>query len=944
MNILSKMMTIAFALVGGVAMAQQMPEMPPLPMDPRVRTGQLPNGLTYYLRHNELPEHQAEFYIAQKVGSVLEEESQRGLAHFLEHMAFNGTKNFPGKSMLEYLQRHGVKFGTNVNAYTAIDETVYNISAVPIDETKHPHIVDSCLLILHDWSSCIALEDEEIDNERGVIHEEWRTRTSAQLRMYDVFLPKLLPGNRYSERMPIGLMSVVDNFKYQELRDYYNKWYHPSLQGIFVVGDIDVDYVEQQIQQLWADVHNPENEAERVYYPVEDNKEPLVAITSDPEMSGNMLQVMYKRDPLPDNIKLTQMGYFTSVIQNVVSTIINQRLEELTQKADAPYMGAGAGFGQYLLAKTKENFTVQIRFRENEWKRGLQTAMGVVLSAVQYGFTDAEVERIKADILSGYESAYNERDKQRNGQIVAEIQRNFLEAEPMPGIEMEWEMIQQMMPMLSKEMLSQVAQQMLISSENVAMLIMAQQKEGNVLPTEEELLAAYQEALNQEVLPYEEKLSGVKLLPAPPTQTGRVVSEKEGIWGSKEWILSNGVRVIYKVTDFKKDEVSMVAYSKGGTRLDMSQPNIVRQTLSTMASLGGLGDYSVTDLPKVMAGKNASVGLSIGGYSESLSGSCVPKDMRAMMELTYLNFTDLRYDEEAYQAYFNNMQTRMKMLQDNPNKILNDSLTLTLYPGRPDMKPVGMEDLGLLNYQKGFELGKQRFANAADFTFYFIGNIDEDSLRQMCEQYIAILPASQEREERPKDVDPVPGSRQNRFELPMQQAKTTVFNEFLLYDRPYSLRDGLIANMLGQSVNIIFTETIREQEGAVYSPNAGASMDADTGLTELQYSFDTGAEKLERAEQVAYDELCKLAKEGIREDVFQKVHDYLLKTHEASVKENSYWMGKIQDYYEFGRNTVDGWEETLSSITAADLQQLVARLVSDEATRIQFVANGVEKN
>lgn len=934
-------LVMAFGLCSSVLVAQQMPQMPPLPMDPQVRYGQLPNGLTYYIRHNDLPEHHAEFFIAQKVGSVLEEESQRGLAHFLEHMAFNGTKNYPGKGLLEYLQRHGVKFGTNVNAYTSIDETVYNISDVPIDETLHPGIVDSCLLILHDWSGYLTLDGDEIDKERGVIHEEWRTRTSATLRMYETILPKLIPGNRYAERMPIGLMSVVDNFAYDELRNYYHKWYRPDLQGIFVVGDVDVDAVEQKIQTLWSDIHNPEDEAERVYFPVEDNQEPLVAVASDPEQNYNVLAVMYKTDPLPDAVKLTQIGYMTSLLENIITMALNQRLAELTQKADAPFMQAGAEFGKYIVCKTKECFELDIVFRENEWQKGLNAALGVVLSAAKYGFTESEIERVKADILSGMENAYNERDKQKNRTIVREIQRHFLSAEPMPGIEMEWQMVQQIFPMLSAAMINQVAQQ-IVTPNNVALLVMGQQKEGNVLPTEEELLAAYNAALQQEVSAYEEALSGIELLPNAPARTGKVVSEEAGDWGSTVWTLSNGVTVVYKPTDFKKDQVLMSAYSKGGTRLDMTQPNIVRQTIEDLATVGGLGQFSATDLPKVLAGKNASVSMSVDARSESLSGSAAPKDLRTLFELIYLNMTDLRYDEEAYQAWFKRQQTQLQMIQDNPQKIMSDSLQLTLYPGMPDMAPTQLADLDLIDYRKGFELGKKRFANAADFTFYFVGNVDVDSLRQMSEQYLANLPASADREIRPAAVLPVAGSRENRFDLPMQQAKTSVYDIFYVYDTPYTLKDGLTANMLGQSVSIIFTETIREEEGAVYSPHAQASMDATTGLLTMLYLFDTGADKLENAEAVAYREIQKIADEGVRDDVFQKVHDYMVKSHQEQVKENSYWLSNLQQKREFGINSVDGWEEIFDSITADDVKAMLQRFLSTEATRIQFVANGVE--
>lgn len=917
----------------------QMQQIPPLPMDPQVRYGKLPNGLTYYIRHNDLPEHHANFYIAQKVGSVLEEESQRGLAHFLEHMAFNGTKNFPDKGLLEYLQKHGVKFGANVNAYTSIDETVYNIDDVPTDPVAHPGIIDSCLLILHDWSGYITLADEEIDNERGVIHEEWRTSTSPQLRMYEVLLPKLLPNNRYAERLPIGKMEVVDNFTYDVLRNYYKKWYRPDLQGIFVVGDVDVDAVEQKINELWSDIHMPENPAERVYFPVEDNEQPLVAVASDKEQQYNLLSVMYKSDKMPDEMHLTQVGYLTDMVQNIITSALNQRLEELTQKADAPFLQVGAGFGEYILAKTKDAFQLNIIFKENEWQKGLNAVMATAMSAAKFGFTESEIERVKADIMSNLENAYNERDKRKNGQIVAEIQRHFLQAEAMPGIEMEWQMVQQILPMINSAMINQVMAQA-ITPTNVALMVMGQQKEGNVLPTEDELVAAYQASLQQEVQPYEEALSGIKLLPEAPVKAGKVVSEADGVYGSKVWTLSNGIKIVWKQTDFKKDQVLMNAYSHGGYQMEKDQTNIVRQTLDDMFSLGGIGQFKTTDLPKVLAGKNVSCSTSISDDCEVVSGSATPKDLRTLFELMYLGYTQPRYDEEAYQAWFNRLQNQYQMLEGNPQKIMSDSLTLTLYAGQPDKAPIQLPELAQLDYKKGFELSKKRFANPADFTFYFVGNIDADSLRTFSEQYLACLPTTAEREAEPAPSLPTRGSRENRFDLPMQQPKTSVYNFFLLYDQPYTLKETLMTDMLGQAAAIVFTETIREKEGGVYSPHAQANLGYTTKLGMMLYLFDTGADKLERIEGVAYDEFKKLADEGIREDVFQKVHDYMAKHHEEQVKENGFWLGQLRNMDMYQLNLVDGWNEALDSITLADLQALMKKYVYD-ADRVQFISNGV---
>ncbi len=929
--LLSFVMMWAFA---GVAVAQ-MPEMPPLPMDPNVRYGKLDNGLTYYIRRNNLPENRAEFYIAQRVGSVLEEEEQRGLAHFLEHMAFNGTKNFPDKSMLDYLERQGVKFGTNVNAYTSIDETVYNLSDVP---TTIPGLVDSCLLILHDWSGYISLEDKAIDDERGVIHEEWRTRSNAGLRMYEnVVLPKMLPGNRYGERLPIGLMSVIDNFSYEALRAYYHKWYRPDLQAVMVVGDINVDEIEAKIKTLWQDIQTPADAAERVYYTVEDNVEPLVAVASDKEMTANLMVVNYKSDPLPDNLKLTQLGFVNDLVQNIIAEGINMRVGELAQKADAPFLQAGVDFGSFIVAKTKDAFSLSIIFKEGEWNKGLQAMVGVVKSVAEYGFTPSEVERIKADILSNYENYYNERDTRKNGQLVKEMTRHFLESEPMPGIELEYQMIQQIMPVLTVEMINQSCRQ-LITKENVAMYMMAQDKESNPIPTEAELLAAYQAAVAQPAVAYEEKLSGVELMTSLP-KSGKIKKESTGAFGTTVWTLSNGAKVVYKQTDFKQDEIILTGYSAGGSKIvDPKENFVVRDMMGQIVSLGGIADFSTTDLPKVLAGKRAELHVNINRTHESLGGNCSPKDLETLLQLLYLNMTDLRYDEEAYAAWYKRIESSLLNSEKTPQYILSDSLSRTLYAGQPELYPTRSEDLKQLDYKRSFELACRRFDNAQDFTFYFIGNIQPDSLRPLVEQYIASLPKGRKAEKRPAEDEYTAGPVENRFEIPMQTPKTTVYNVFFA-PMKWTLKDYLTMNMLYQIMNIVYTETVREQEGGTYGVQVFGSISHVNSSMRFLYAFDTGAEKCAHLEKVAFKGLQDMASAGPREVDFNKVRDFMLKKHAQDLKENRYWISRIINQDLYGIDEVTGYEETLKAITVDDVRKLAEKILASD--RKQIVATGV---
>lgn len=939
---MKKTLVLVMGLLCGVMslLAQQMPQ--PLPMDPNVRYGRLDNGLTYYIAHNELPEHRAEFYIAQRVGSVLEEENQRGLAHFLEHMAFNGLKNFPGKSMLEYLQKHGVKFGTNVNAYTSIDETVYNISGVPTDPTEHPNIVDSCLLILHDWSGYISLEDEEIDNERGVIHEEWRARNSASQRMIERdLLPKLMPGSRYSCRMPIGLMSVVDSFKYEELRDYYHKWYRPDLQAIFVVGDIDVDQVEQKVRTLWQDIQTPANAAERVYHQVPDHAEPYVCVSTDPEFPANQAAICFKRPQLPAPLQLSVVGYANNIAQRIIASVINQRLSEIAMKSDAPFQGAGTDFGKFLLANTADAFEVNVNVKPGKVREGVMAAMAVVKSVCEHGVTYAEVERVIANMKSGMENAYNERDKRKNGSIISEIKRHFLNNEPMPGIEMEWTMLfPQMEQALTVEALNQKCKT-LITDQNACVYFMGQQKEGNEVPTEEELLNIYRESVAQPVEAYAEEAVAKQLVEKLP-KPGKVKKVSEGPLGSTIWTLSNGVKVVWKQTDFATDAISLTAISMGGYQVYKDEKRINRETVGIFYDLGGVGQFNPTNLRKALAGKNAGASTSVSETDESVYGSCAPKDIRTMFELVYLRFTAPRQDKEVFESTFARIEQNLKNNLGTPSKVISDSSAYTFYKGQPDMRPLELDELKDLDYDRVFQLGKERFANAADFTFFMIGNIDEDSLRTMCCQYLATLPANKKFEKFQPGNLVTPGTRENRFDVPMEQPKTTVRNQFTLFYQPWNLKDELTLDMLGQVLRMVFTETIREQEGGVYSPSAGAGFNAAEGCMILSYSFDTGADKCAHIEEVAYQETVKLSQSGgVREDALQKVRDYMVKKYQDNQRENNYWQSCIMNIYCYGLNYHDNYLETLQSITTADLEQMMARMLKGD--RIQFVPNGVQK-
>ena len=560
---MKRILTAALLLLTGVfASAQQMP---PMPVDPAVRIGHLENGLTYYVRHNAEPEGQANFYIAQKVGSILENDDQRGLAHFLEHMCFNGTEHFPGNGIVKYCESIGVKFGADLNAYTSIDETVYNIDNVPVATV--PSAIDSCLYILHDWAGSLLLEDEDIDKERGVIHEEWRQRNDANSRMYEIILPKIYPGNKYGQRMPIGTMEVVDNFPYEALRSYYRTWYRPDQQAIVVVGDIDVDAVEAKIKDIFGTLPAaPADAPERVYTPVEDNEQTIVAIATDKEQSYPIIYVMAKHEAVTPAEKNTLDYLIYQYADAVADIMMSQRLHEMTEAADPDFVQAGISDDDFFFSKTKGAYFGFCTTDENQVLRGVTSIYREMLRATRNGFTASEYERARNELVSSIESQYNQREKIKSSSYCSEYVRHFIDNEPIPGIETEYALMQQLAPNIPVELVNEVVKSHMEEGRNLVVAMMLPQKEGLTYPSEEEVAAALAAVAAEQIAPYEDKVSDQPLI-GKIRKPGKIKKVSEAPFGYTKMTLSNGATVYLKTTDFNKDEILLEAFSWGGTSL-----------------------------------------------------------------------------------------------------------------------------------------------------------------------------------------------------------------------------------------------------------------------------------------------------------------------------------------------------------------------------------------
>ena len=873
-------------------------EMPSIPVDPDVKIGKLDNGLTYYIRHNAWPEQRAEFYIAQRVGSIQENDEQRGLAHFLEHMCFNGTENFKGNDIIKWCETIGVKFGRDLNAYTSIDQTVYNISNVP---TTREGIVDSCLLILHDWADGLLLEAGEIDKERGVIHEEWRMRTTATMRMLERDLPRLYPNSKYGHRMPIGLMEIIDNFKPEVLRAYYEKWYRPDNQAIIVVGDVDVDKVQQKIKNLFAPIKMPQNPAPVVAEAVPDNKEAIFVVDKDKEMQYSIVQLMFKSDPVPDEMKSNMQYLVIDYLKDACIGMLNDRLTELAQKADCPYLQGGVDYDQYLLSKTKDAFNISILPKEGQTEAALKAAFIEARRAAQFGFTATEYQRYKQNFISQLDKQYSNKDKRYNSQFVNEYVKNYLDNEPIPGLDDYYQVMKQLAPMLPLETVNELMKSFFEDKDsNMVVLNMNQEKEGAVYPTEASLKKAVDEARATQVEPYVDNVKNEPLITKMP-KAGKIVKEVPGKkFDYKELTLSNGAKVILKHTDLKKDQVILASEGFGGSSLYGEKDFANIKMFDDVIEASGLGNFSHTELEKAMAGKIASASMALGRDRANITGSSTPNDVEAMLQLVYLYFTNINKDQESYDNMMKTAELMLKNKLLQPEAVFSDSLTLTIQNHSKRFAPLTMDDLEKVSYDRILEMAKEQTSNAAAYTFTIIGNYDEATIRPLIEQYLASLPA-QKKVVKGKDVNETfKGEVINDFKRKMETPKAIAVMVWSNTQMKYTLENIIRADMVGQILSMIYTEKIREEASAAYSVLAQAGLSRDdyrTTGTVLVYC-PMKPEKGDVATKIMLDEVNNMAK-SVDAEKLNKVKEYMLKNVDDQAKTNNYWIrviGRLRDY------------------------------------------------
>ena len=925
--------SVAVAAFSPLASHAQMPQLPPIPVDSAVRIGKLDNGLTYYIRHNEYPKGQADFYIAQKVGSIQEEDSQRGLAHFLEHMCFNGTKNFPGNELIGWLESVGVKFGQNLNAYTAVDKTVYNMCNVPV---AREGVQDSCLLILHDWADDLLLDPEEIDKERGVIHEEWRQSNVGQMRILEQLLPVMYPDSKYAYRLPIGTMEVVDNFPHQALRDYYEKWYRPDLQGIVVVGDIDPDRIEAKIKEIFSPIATPVNPAKREYYPVPDTPGTIYAIGKDKEMPYSVMQLMFKHEATPDEDKKSMNYMIEDYAVDMIVSMLNTRLADLTSKPESPASMAEAAYGDFFMAKTKDAFFLVALPKDTSSLEALATVYREGLRAVRSGFTASEYDRARSEYLSQLEKRYTNRATQTNTSLVNSYVANFTDGEPIPGIENAYTIMSQLANQIPVEAVNMLAAQ-LMPADNRVLLAMFPDKEGIKVPTEKQFAEVLAAVDAENIEGYVDNVITEPLIAQLPAPRKVVATETDKVYGATVWTLSNGAKVVAKPTDFKAGEILFAARAFGGTStLPDSLGNEIRYLPITLTQLG-MGPYDNASLGKFLAGKQASVSLELDTYLRDLSGSAVPKDLNVLMEMIYALFTDATLSPDEFEAGKNTMRSMLHNQEANPQYQFSKKLQENIFES-PLRHQFDNAVIDAVRRESSLSIVKNALADAGEFTFYFVGSFDLDTLKPLVEQYIASLPGKADKTMLPP-FRPELGIKKGSATDKVQQAMdtpTTYAAVLLTGNIPYTAKNQKLASIAGQILSSRLLKLVREDLGAVYSIWATSNLYRYSDPSaQIQSVFPMKPEMRDQVLNIIAAQIEEMGDPAnITAEELAKVKEFMLKNAEESLKKNDALIGAMQGYQLKPVDTYLDAIDTINAITAADVAAYMKALSDQNNYRV----------
>ena len=898
----------------------------PLPNDPAVRVGKLENGMTYYIRHNDQPAQRAEFYLATDVGAFQETDDQDGLAHFLEHMCFNGTKNFPGKTLLNWLQSIGAEFGRNINASTGFEQTQYMLNNIPIVRES---VIDSCLLIMHDYSHFVTCEPSEIDAERGVILEERRTRRNAGWRMFERSLPYYYGDTPYAKRTLIGGEDQLKTFAYESLTNFYHTWYRPDMQALIVVGDVDVDQIEAKIKSIFSDIPAPEAPTQKVLHKIADNAEPIIGIITDPEAQGSSIEVLWKSEPMPKELMNTDLAYITELMKGFIGTIMRERFNDITSKPSAPFLNGSFYIGN--LCYSCDATFGNVSFKDGDAINAFTAFMTEIEKMRRFGFTEGEVQRAKDNIISAYEKAAEAAATRKNSELVRPLINNFYKNEPFLDPQMELMLVQQICSqMISAPILSQVAAQV-ITDDNMIVMFNGPEKEGLTNPTKEELSAVLAAVKNAEIQANVEESVNEPLI-SEPLKGSKVKKETKTIYGATEWTLKNGVKVVVLPTDYKKDQVMFTLTLDGGNSLIATEdiPSFEQNIWALYLNNSGVSKFSGTQLPKMLAGKNVSVNPYITEDRHGIQGQCTPKDLETALQLAYLQFTDPRFDETEYQAGIQQIEALLPNISSNPDYIFQMELQKTIYENNPRVVDLSEETLAKANLATIERVYRELFKDAAGALVRIVGNVDLETLKPLVEKYFGSLPKGKKAGTVNKEnlISLAKGEVEKTIGIPMQTPKSTVLQLYSAY-MPVDTKTEVALEVANYVLDMIYTKTIREEEGGTYG--VGTSMVATRTPVErviIQIAFDTNPEQAAKLTELAVKGLNELAQNGPDQDKFNMAIENLKKNIPESRISNSYWMGNIRDFYRYGEDNDAEYEAAVNSITVEDVKNVLQAVLA----------------
>jgi zinc protease len=891
-----------------------------MPVDPKVRIGRLANGLTYYIRHNGLPAKRVELRLVVNAGSVLEDEDQLGLAHFMEHMNFNGTKRFPKNELVSYLQSIGVKFGADLNAYTGFDETVY-ILPVPTDK---PGLVEKGLEILEDWAHNALLDPEEIEKERGVVIEEWRLSRGADERMMRQTLPVQYRGSRYADRLPIGKKNTLETFTYDALKRFYKDWYRPDLQAVIVVGDIDVNDIEQKIIATFSDIPAAISPRERISFGVPDHPGTLTVVAKDRETAFPAVQVIYKKEPEPDTSIEDYVRYMN---QRMFTDMLNTRLREITLGANPPFVQAGSFYGNSL-ARTKDAYVLYANSSDTGMGRSLKALMLENRRVLLHGFTPSEFELQKKQMLSFYDRVFMEREKEESFKYVNEYVNNFLVNEPIPGIEWEYDFVKQYLASVKLEDVNALAKEW-ITPDNMVVTLYAPEKDGVNIPTPEEVSASVRDIEAMNLSAYQEKKLATELMDATKLRGGKVLSVKQDDELQTTTLkLSNGATVILKPTNFKNDEILFRAFSKGGHSLVKDADYFSASNASSIVSQSGVGAHSAVDLMNMLKGRSTSVSPMVSLYTEGLIGNTIPKEAETMMQLIHLYFTSPRKDVAAFESFKTRQKQLYANLGANPQIYFSSEFQKLMTKNHPRAgglpKP---EDFDKISLDRSIQVYRERFANAGDFTFFLVGAFDEETIKPLVEKYIGSLPGKPVKENfRDLGIRPPTGMVDKTIAKGEEQ-QSLVSLQFIS-PAPYSQDDAYKIKSLGELMSIKLVEKLREEKGSVYGISANGNMAKyPYNYSAFTINFPCAPENVDTLTRSVIEELRTIIKTGVSEEDLAKIKEQQRRKLETDLRQNQYWLNNLYDAYYLGNDPAK------SILRQKQIESLTGKMIQDVAKK-----------